>query len=29
VDLSADDLRFFGSVGSPALRIGELDLSGS
>jgi PmbA protein len=28
-DLIADDLRFFGSVGSPALRIGELDVSGS
>jgi PmbA protein len=29
VDMVADDLRFFGSVGSPALRIGELDVSGS
>ena len=29
VDMVADDLRFFGSAGSPALRIGELDVSGS
>ena len=29
VEMVADDLRFFGSVGSPALRIGALDLSGS
>jgi len=29
VDLVADDLRFFGSSGSPALRVGELDVSGS
>lgn len=29
VDMVADDLRFFGSVGSPALRIRELDVSGS
>jgi len=29
VDLVADDLRFFGAVGSPSLRIGELDVSGS
>ncbi|GFO60370.1 peptidase [Geomonas silvestris] len=29
VELVADDLRFFGSVGSPSLRIGELDVSGS
>jgi PmbA protein len=29
VDLVADNLRFFGSVGSPALRIGELAVSGS
>ncbi|HEY5513827.1 MAG TPA: metallopeptidase TldD-related protein, partial [Geomonas sp.] len=28
VDMVASDLRFFGSVGSPALRIGELDVSG-
>ena len=29
VDAVADDLRFFGSVGSPSLRIGELEVSGS
>jgi PmbA protein len=29
VDMVADDLRFFGSVGSPALRIGSLDVSGT
>lgn len=29
VELVADDLRFFGSAGSPALKIGELDVSGS
>jgi len=29
VDMVADDLRFFGAVGSPSLRIGELDVSGS
>jgi len=29
VDLVGDDLRFFGSVGSPALRTGALDMSGS
>ena len=29
VDMVGDDLRFFGSVGSPALRIGELDVSGT
>ena len=29
VDMVADDLRFFGSVGSPALRVRELDVSGS
>jgi len=29
VDMVGNDLRFFGSVGSPALRIGELDVSGS
>ncbi|HJV66184.1 MAG TPA: TldD/PmbA family protein [Geomonas sp.] len=29
VDMVADDLRFFGSVGSPALRVAELDVSGS
>ena len=29
VDMVADDLRFLGSVGSPALRVGELDVSGS
>ena len=29
VDMVGSDLRFFGSVGSPALRIGELDVSGS
>ena len=29
VDMVADDLRFFGAVGSPSLRVGELDVSGS
>jgi PmbA protein len=29
VDMVADDLRFFGAVGSPALRIEELTVSGS
>ncbi|MBJ6723553.1 TldD/PmbA family protein [Geomesophilobacter sediminis] len=29
VDLVADDLRFFGGTGAPALRIAELDVSGS
>jgi PmbA protein len=29
VDMVADDLRFFGSAGSPALRIAELEISGS
>jgi PmbA protein len=29
VDMVADDLRFSGSVGSPALRVGALDVSGS
>jgi PmbA protein len=29
IDMVADDLRFFGSVGSPSLRIGELDVSGT
>ena len=29
IDMVAGDLRFFGSVGAPALRIGELDVSGS
>jgi len=29
VDLVADDLRFFGSTGSPSLRVSELDVSGS
>lgn len=28
VELIGDDLRFFGSVGSPSLRIAELDVSG-
>jgi PmbA protein len=28
VDMVADDLRFFGSAGSPALRVAELDVSG-
>ena len=29
VDMVADDLRFFGAVGSPTLRINELTVSGS
>lgn len=29
VDMVGNDLRFYGSAGSPALRVGELDLSGS
>jgi PmbA protein len=29
VEMVADDLRFFGPVGSPALRTGALDVSGS
>jgi PmbA protein len=29
VDAVADDLRFFGSVGAPALRLAALDVSGS
>ncbi|GFO69168.1 peptidase [Geomonas limicola] len=29
VELVGNDLRFFGTVGSPSLRIGELDVSGS
>lgn len=29
VDMVADDLRFFGSVGSPSFRVTELDVSGS
>jgi len=29
VELVGNDLRFFGSVGSPSLRVGELDVSGS
>lgn len=29
IDMVGDDLRFFGSVGSPALRVAELDVSGS
>jgi PmbA protein len=29
IDLIADDLRFFGSVGSPAFRVRELEVSGS
>ena len=29
IDMVGNDLRFFGSVGSPALRIGALDVSGS
>jgi PmbA protein len=29
VDMVANDLRFFGSVGSPALRVAELDVSGT
>lgn len=28
VDLVGNDLRFFGSVGAPSLRVGELDVSG-
>jgi PmbA protein len=28
VEMIGDDLRFFGSVGSPSLRISELDISG-
>lgn len=29
IDMIADDLRFYGSTGSPAFRIPELDVSGS
>ena len=29
VAMVADDVRFFGSVGAPSLRIAELDVSGS
>ena len=29
VDMVGDDLRFFGSAGSPSLRVSELDVSGS
>lgn len=29
VDMVADDLRFFGLCGSPSLRVGELDVSGT
>jgi PmbA protein len=28
IDAVADDLRFFGTVGSPSLRVSELDISG-
>jgi PmbA protein len=29
VDLVCDDLRFYSAVGSPALKIGSLDISGT
>jgi len=29
VDMVGDDLRIFGTVGSPSLRIAALDVSGS
>jgi hypothetical protein len=29
VEMVGDDIRFFGSVGSPSLKISTLDMSGS